>query len=122
MKEIYRLSEFERGDFYSLSNKIVLNQIIHQKDFSECNIRQVDFSNCIFDGTCFPWTKCEDLTFERCILKNASFKKSELENFIFKNCQLTNINFARSDLMDFDFIINHVIHLFISSSTKIIQP
>ena len=104
MKEFCRLSEFERGDFYSLSNKIVLNQTIHKKDFSEFFIRQVNFSNCIFDWTSFPCTKCEDLTFERCILQNASFKKSELENCIFKNCQLTNINFARSDLMDFDFI------------------
>ena len=104
MKEFCRLSEFERGDFYSLSNKIVLNQTINKKDFSECSIRQVKFSNCIFDWTSFPCTKCEDLTFERCILQNASFKKSELENFIFNNCQLTNINFARSDLMNFDFI------------------
>jgi hypothetical protein len=39
MKEIYRLSEFERGDFYSLSNKIVLNETIRKKDFSECSIR-----------------------------------------------------------------------------------
>ena len=85
MKEIYRLSEFERGDFYFLSNKIVLNQTIHQKDFSEFSIRQVNFSNCIFDWTSFPCTKCEDLTFEGCILQNASFKKSELENFIWEN-------------------------------------
>ena len=28
MKEIYRLSEFERVDFYLLSNKIVLNHTI----------------------------------------------------------------------------------------------
>ena len=104
MKEIYRLSEFQLGDFYFLSNKIVLNQIIRQKDFSECYIRQVNFSNCIFDWTSFPGTNCEDLTFERCILKNASFKKSELDNCIFKNCQLTNIDFDRSYLMDFDFI------------------
>ena len=101
MKKSYRLNEFERGDFYSLSNKIVLNQTIHQKDFSIC---QVNFSNCIFESNSFPCTKCENLTFERCSLQNASFKKSELENFIFNNCQLTNIDFARSDLMNFDFI------------------
>ena len=29
MKEIYRLSEFERGDFYFFSNKIVLNETIY---------------------------------------------------------------------------------------------
>ena len=49
MKEFYKLSEFERGDFYYFSNKIVLNQTIHQKDFSKCSIHQINFSNCIFD-------------------------------------------------------------------------
>ena len=39
MKEIYNLSEFKQGDFYSssISNKIILNQTIFQKDFSEWN-------------------------------------------------------------------------------------
>lgn len=83
MKEIYNLNEFKRGDFYSLSNKIVVNQTIHKKDFSECSIRHVNFSNCIFDWTNFPFTKCKDLTFESCIFQNVNFKKSELENFIF---------------------------------------
>ena len=104
MKEIYRLNEYKHGDFYRLSNKIVLDQIIYQKDFSECSIHQVNFSNCIFTWTSFPCTKCEDLTFEQCILKNTHFTDSELENFIFNNCQLTDIEFSTSDSMGFDFI------------------
>jgi uncharacterized protein YjbI with pentapeptide repeats len=104
MKEIYKLSEFERGDFYPFSNKIILNETIRQKDFSEYSMRQVDFSNCIFDCTSFPSTKCEDLTFESCIFQNVGFKDSELENFIFQNCQLIGTYFSGSDLMDFGFI------------------
>ena len=53
MKEFYNLSEFKRGDFYLLSNKIILNQTIRQKDFSECSIHRVNFSNCIFDWDSF---------------------------------------------------------------------
>jgi len=34
MKEIYKLNKFEQKDFYFLSNKIVLNEIVHKKDFS----------------------------------------------------------------------------------------
>ena len=104
-EKIYRLSEFEQGDFYFLSNKIVLNQATRQKVFSECFIRQVNFLNYIFNWTSFPYTKCKNLTFEDFILQNANSKKSELENYIFKNCQLTTSYFARSNLTNFDFII-----------------
>ena len=99
LSDLKRLNDFQRNDVYFVSNKT-----IHKKDFSECSIRQVNFSNCIFNWTGFPCTKCEDLTFENCILQNTHFTDSELGNFIFNNCQLTNISFAGSDLMDFAFI------------------
>jgi len=63
LKEIYNLSEFEQGDFYLLLNKIVLNETIRQRDFSECSVCQVNFSNCIFDLTSFLSTKCENFIF-----------------------------------------------------------
>ena len=75
MKEIYKLSEFEHGDFYVLSNKIVSDEIIRKKNFSECSIRQVDFSNCTFDSTSFPCSKCEYLTFKNCIFQSVNFRK-----------------------------------------------
>jgi uncharacterized protein YjbI with pentapeptide repeats len=76
MKEIHNLSAFKRGDFYLSSNKIVLNQTICEKDFSECAIHQVNFSNCIFDRNSFLCTMCENLTFESCVFQNVNFKKS----------------------------------------------
>lgn len=111
MQQHYNLTKFKRGDFYRLSNKIILNQTICQKDFSECSILQTNFLNCIFDSVGFPCTNCESLTFENCTLTSISFKKSELEAFRFRNCQLNGIDFDRSYLLEFDFIdciVNYV--------------
>jgi uncharacterized protein YjbI with pentapeptide repeats len=95
MKEIYNLSAFKRGDFYLLSNKIVLNQTICEKDFSECAIRQVNFSNCIFDRTSFLCTMCENFTFQNCQLTCTDFG--------FINCKLNSVSFNAGELTDLKF-------------------
>lgn len=104
MQELYKLSTYKQGNFYFLSNKIVRNETISNKNFFECSFQQIHFSDCIFTLTSFGATKCEYLTFERCIFQGVIFKKSELENYIFKNCQLDDIDFSRSELIDFDFM------------------
>jgi hypothetical protein len=45
MKEIYRLSEFERGDSYLLSNKIVLNQTLENIRFDGAEAYKETYRN-----------------------------------------------------------------------------
>ena len=100
----YDLSKFKRGDFYTLSNEIVSDQLIYEKDFSECEFKKIHFSNCKFVKTSFKCSKCEDLIFENSDFECVNFSKSDLDCFSFVNCKLNNINFCRSILIDFTFI------------------
>ena len=108
MKEFFQLKNFRRGKFYKLSEKIIFNQTIRNKDFSEFSLSQIDFINCELDSTSFPCTKCKNLYFKNCVLRNMSFKKSELENFTIVNCKLLSIDFSRSELDTFTIVNCHL--------------
>ena len=118
------LTNFRRGDWYAISRKIVLNQIIENKDFSGLSFRHVKFFNCSFKSISFAASRSYSLTFCNCQFCNVSFAKTELINITFLNCQLMNcsygsseaycvrylncqlnkVNFNAADLMNFEFV------------------
>lgn len=92
------LSNFKRGDFSHISRKIVLNEIIKNKNFSEFYLRNVKFFNCNFQNVGFGASRGHSLTFCNCQFNNVNFSKAEFIDIIFQNCQLVNCGFGSAEL------------------------
>lgn len=104
MKNIINLSEFKRESYSSLSYKIILNQIIAKKDFSEFNIQNLYFSKCIFNSVNLEASYCNNLFFNNCVFYNVDFNESKLITFTFNNCQFIETYFTEANLYNFNFI------------------
>ena len=115
MKEFFQFNNLKRGKFYQLSEKIIFNQRIRNKDFSECSFSKIDFINCELDSTSFP-IKCENLYFKNCVLREITFRKSDLEDFTIVNCKLISSNFIRSDLANFTIVNCHLENVFFGAT------
>ena len=84
MKNISKLSQHNHyqcldGNF---QYKIILDEIILDKDFSECRVKHVDFWNSLFQSVSFHASICQFLTFENCNLQAVTFRKADLETNI----------------------------------------
>lgn len=97
------LSQFERGDFYGVSRKIVLNEIIKGKDFSEFYLKKVKSFNCSLKSVSFRLSEADSLTFCNCQLINCWFGSADLYDVRYVNCQLSNVKFNATILTDFEF-------------------
>lgn len=97
MKKLQQnLSNFKRGDFAIVSGKIVLNEIIENKDFSSFYFEHVEFSNCNLRDISFNESKSCSLIFRNCQFNSISFAKADLIDIIFQNCQFVNCSFRVS--------------------------
>ena len=70
------LIHFKRGDFYTISHKIVLNEIIQNKDFSEFDFKRVKFFNWSFKDISFIASEGFRLNVYNCQFNNVSFLKT----------------------------------------------
>ena len=95
--KLQNLSNFERGDFYSVSNKLVLWQMIDEKDLSEFSFQNVKFFNCNFRNVAFTASEAYSLIFCNCRFNQVSFSKTNLIDISFRNCKLIDCSFGSSD-------------------------
>ena len=98
------LTNFQRGDFYSIRRKIILNEVINNKDFSMFELNYVKFFNCSFKNVSFDTSTGYSLSFYNCQFDYVSFSKTDLIKINFQNCQLVNCAFSSADL----YIINYL--------------
>jgi uncharacterized protein YjbI with pentapeptide repeats len=103
MRKRITTTNLENRQFDPYAEKLILNETIRDKDFTEYSFRRLKFSNCIIESTGFGCSNSENLEFQNCFLRHVKFSKSELEMFTFENCELIGVSFARSYLMDFYF-------------------
>lgn len=92
------LSNFKRGEGYRFSRKIVLNQIIQDKNFTELIFVHVKFFNSSFKSISFDASEQYSLKFSNCQLNNIRFNAADLMNFEFEKCQLINVSFDGSQV------------------------
>ena len=84
MKELYKFNNFTgKTKTYWFKDKIIIDQIVDQQDFTECFFNQVDIFNCDLLSTSFGPSDLESVTFKNCIFKNVSFTESDLVNVFF---------------------------------------
>ena len=92
------LTNFNYGDFFSLSRKIMVNQIIREKDFSIVSFKYVKFFSCGFQKVSFREAKAYSLRFSNCQFNNVDFQKVNFDEISFYNCQLIDCIFGSAQL------------------------
>lgn len=68
MKKIITARNLKNRGFDPYVEKVILNQTIREKDFSDVFLYRLEFSNCLIEFTSFLWTNVQSKNKSRCFL------------------------------------------------------
>jgi uncharacterized protein YjbI with pentapeptide repeats len=116
MNQFKNLSEFQRGDFFKLSNESISDQRITRKNFSQMTFIEVKFFNSIFHLCSFGSCKFNNVYFNSGDWLDCTFEQSQLIKGFFDGSLIDNVKILNSTLEQISFL-----NVIVEKSGELIQ-